>query len=442
MPELPQSASSDLPAGPKTSAWDQAKCWIEDPVGFWTSCHSEYGDTFTVKFGSQGTTVVFCRPADIRNIFALTEERFVVAPYNEHYGVIMGEQSLLVSDGPDHHEKRRYLSPSFQVSRIPSWIQTLRSQLIEQINGYHVGDEIPMRRMIHVISFDVILQVLFDNEQPEIRKLLRRVFVDHIIKDYGTWSPWARFVKWQPAFRKLFAVEIKRQRTAFHQKDSPSGMFQRLAVMRNEQGEYLSELQIEDQMFTMLVAGVDPSAIATTWAIYWVWQDDLVVDRLLGEQLDRDFSAWVSDTNSYLHACCLESLRMFPVVTTPSGRKLLEPATIGGHRYETGVTLIPGTYLVHRSPNLYEEPDRYLPDRFLNSDYQSYEYFPFGGGNRRCIGAQLALATMKTILAGLIESSRLTLTTQGPIKPVRHGTLLAPSENFRVRLDCLRGEGN
>ena len=116
---------------------------------------------------------------------------------------------------------------------------------------------------------------------------------------------------------------------------------------------------------------------------------------------------------------------MHPIPTTPSGRKLVGPVEIGGRRYEPGVTLLPCTYLVHRRPDLYPEPARFRPERFLERQYASHEYFPFGGGARTCVGAALAPLEMKLVLAEILTGCDLVPAHDGPVRPVRHGTLLA-----------------
>ena len=124
---------------------------------------------------------------------------------------------------------------------------------------------------------------------------------------------------------------------------------------------------------------------------------------------------------------------MYPVVTTPTGRKLSTAVFIQGRRFDSGITLLPCTYLVHRRPDIYPEPGRFRPERFLERRYASHEYFPFGGGVRTCLGATLAPVEMKLVLAEICTRSRLAPAHDGPVRPVRHGTLLAPSNADEVR---------
>jgi cytochrome P450 len=89
-------------------------------------------------------------------------------------------------------------------------------------------------------------------------------------------------------------------------------------------------------------------------------------------------------------------------------------------------------YLVHRRPELYPDPLAFKPERFLERDYSPYEYFPFGGGNRQCLGAALAPLELKLILATVLSQHRLSLVEPTLPETVRYGTLVAPAANFRL----------
>jgi cytochrome P450 family 110 len=429
-----------LPPGPTSSAWEQARAWIERPVEFWTECQKAFGNTFTIQFGSLGSTVLFCEPDAIHEIFALPGDRFECKEFNDHYRVIMGSKSLLTLDGDEHWKQRRLLSPSFQAASIPEWVCTVRHQMQQQIQALQNAQVIHVRRLIHEVSLGIILNLLFRNEQPGIRKFLHRLFLDYIVSDYGTWSPWARFANAHGALRALIGTEIRRRRaeSAGHTRSKKDSLFERL-LQYDELEAPTSETQIEDHVFTMLIAGVDPSAIATTWAIYWIYQHPHVQARLHEELKCGDVDKYVEDESTYLHQVCLESLRMFPVVTTPSGRKLLKASEIGGRLYPAGITLLPCTYLAHRREDVFPCPDEFRPERFAGRTYKNSEYFPFGGGRRTCIGSRIAPITMKAIIAELIRNSELHSVSHEAVTPIRHGTLLAPSDNFRLQVVAATG---
>jgi cytochrome P450 len=143
----------------------------------------------------------------------------------------------------------------------------------------------------------------------------------------------------------------------------------------------------------------------------------------------------------YLDAVYRETLRMYPVVPTPSGRRLTREAEIGDWVFPAGTTLLACSYLVHRRLPHYPAGDRFRPERFVGRRLAPHVYFPFGGGVRRCAGEALAELEFKVALATILERWRVEAADEAPLRPVRHGTLLAPPESFRVRLRPVAGRG-
>ncbi len=426
-----RSLPANFPAVRRCRHGNRRSSGLMRPIEFWSTCHATYGDTFTVQLGSQGPTVLFCDPLAVKEIFALSREHYTCGKYNEHYGLIMGTRSLLVLDGDDHSNQRRLLTPQFAADTHTEWRVGLTRQISKQAESWQRGDIIRVRHFVHTVIFEQMLGFLFGGGQTELCKLLRNIFLKDLTKDYGTWSPWSRFTKWHPLLRKGMHRAIKRIRSG---AVTAHGLFAQLATYRESDGTALSAEQIEDHVFTMLIAGVDPTTLSTTWTLFWIHESPEVLDVLARELASTGDGAEASAQVSWLDATIKESLRMYPVVTTPTGRRLTQETPIVGRTYPAETTLLPCTYLVHRRPSLYERPNEFRPERFQRGTYRHYEYFPFGGGLRTCIGAKLAIVTIKTIVAEVLRTAEFESFTSGDVVPVRHGTLLAPSENFRLRV--------
>ena len=105
--------------------------------------------------------------------------------------------------------------------------------------------------------------------------------------------------------------------------------------------------------------------------------------------------------DDYLDAVTKETLRLRPVLPIVV-RRLTQPLEIGGRLLPAGVAVAPCIYLVHRRPDIYPEPERFLPERFLERPAGTYTWIPFGGGVRRCLGASFALFEMKTVLSRIV----------------------------------------
>lgn len=425
---------SALPPGPDLSSARVAQLWIERPVPFWEECAARYGEAFTVELGSLGTTVVFSHPDAIRQIFQLPPDSYEIRPFNDYYKSVMGDKALFLTDGPHHRHMRRALMPPLHRKVLETHGEAMRQHVREAVAEWPGDRPFSPRPAMHRISLEIMLGIIFGLGDDELSRAIARVFTEEIYKELGSWSAWTRFGHLQPLFRELIARKIRQRR----ESTEPGGtaLFDTLVAVRDENGESLSDEEIQDHLFTMFVAGVDPTALSLTWLIYWTHQDPEVLARLRQEVADLGPEATPAEIVGlpYLEAACQETLRMYPIPSTPSGRKLLGEAEIGGRRYGRGVTLVTSTYLVHRRADLYPEPERFRPERFLERSYGPHEYFPFGGGMRTCIGASLATIEMKLVLAEILASRTLTPAHDGPVVPARHGTLLAPSDTLKFRL--------
>lgn len=421
-----------LPPGPDSPSWQQAQAWIENPVDFWKQCHAQFGDVFTVQLGSLGSVVVFSDPVDVRQIFQLPAESYECRQYNEQYKYVMGDQSILVADRDRHRSRRRIVAPPLNratFSRVPELCRRLTEELVD---GWPLNEELQIRSSLHYFCARLMLELVFGDPSRSICQEIQRLYREEVLQDLGTWGPWRRFGRLQPRLRELIAVEIAARREC---ADSPAvDLLDVFARARDESGELLDDHEIADHVFTMLVAGVDPTAIALSWAVYWIHESCEVKETLLRELENLGTSPSASDILElpYLSAVCHEVLRMYPVVTTPTGRKLTKRVVIGEREFQPGVTLLPCTYLIHHRPDLYPDPDRFRPERFMENRFGSSEYLPFGGGSRTCIGATLAPVQMKIALATMLMRREFRLAHEGSVQPARHGTLLAPSDSMRV----------
>jgi cytochrome P450 len=133
----------------------------------------------------------------------------------------------------------------------------------------------------------------------------------------------------------------------------------------------------------------------------------------------------------YLDGSIRESLRLRPVASIVT-RKTVRPFAAGGREYPPGVVLCPCSYLVHRRDDLYPEPDRFRPERFLERKYGPHEWFPFGGGNRVCLGMPFALYEMEVVLATLFSQVRLARPAGARSRARRYGIVLGPDDGARV----------
>ena len=199
----------------------------------------------------------------------------------------------------------------------------------------------------------------------------------------------------------------------------------------------VQEQDVLDETKALVGAGIDPVAGALAWALFWTHRDRGVLERLRSEvgALDPqrfDAAAVGTSSGSYLDRVCKETLRIVPVVPA-TDRLVSRPCDFLGHRLEAGVRIVACSYLTHRRPELYPEPAEFRPDRFERR-YSPFEYYPFGGGNRRCLGAYYASVQLKVALATILSSVSFRVRSQRAALDQK-GVSLAPSRRVRLEVE-------
>jgi cytochrome P450 len=149
--------------------------------------------------------------------------------------------------------------------------------------------------------------------------------------------------------------------------------------------------------------------------------------RSLGSELDPSATAELP----FLDAVCCETLRLDPVAPL-IGRTLRRNLTVKGRDLPAGLSVGISIVGLHRRPDLYPDPERFVPERFLERTYGPFEYLPFGGGSRRCLAASFALYEMKLVLASLLRAHALQLIDPGELRATPRNTTVSPGKRIRM----------
>jgi len=178
-----------------------------------------------------------------------------------------------------------------------------------------------------------------------------------------------------------------------------------------------------DRVLTLVLAGHETTAAALSWTLAEAHADAEVASELR-RHLEDD---------AYLDAVNQESLRLHPPIPVIS-RRLAHDFRIGAWTLPSGVFVTPCIWLVHRDPDVFSEPLRFEPTRFLGQSYRPHEYLPFGGGARRCIGMQFALTEMRHVLRSLLRRFVFEPIAKGPLATVRRSVTLVPAGGGAMRV--------
>jgi cytochrome P450 len=404
-----------------------------------------YGDPFSIG----GDTVYFSHPEAIRQIFTADPKLFVSGRENRPLLPVVGENSLILLDGERHQRQRRLLTPPFHGERVRTYSQLICEITSEVISQWRIGEPFCVRLSMQEISLRVILNAVFGLHSgqrfEQLRELLKEMldeigspmsssllFFRSLQKDLGSWSPWGRYLQKKQQIDQLLYAEIG-QRREQGDRDG-TDILTLLMSARDEMGQPLTDVELRDELLTLLFAGHETTASALVWALYWIDHLPEVRERLLTELDALPHEQHLSEISRlpYLNAVILETLRIYPIAMTSFARILQSPFEVMGYQFESGTALVPVIYLTHRRADIYPEPGLFKPERFLERQFSPYEYLPFGGGNRRCIGAALAQLEMKLVLATILSRFQLSRNNQRPVKPVRRGVTVAPPGGMRM----------
>ncbi len=439
-------SASKLPNGPQTPPLIQTFEWMARPLEYMEACTQRYGDIFTLRVGPVFTPQVFIsNPQAIQQIFTTDPKQL---DSGEPAGIkfpLLGKQSLLALEGKPHQRQRKLLTPPLHGERMLAYGELIRDITKQVTSRWRVGEPFSVLPSMQEISFQVILKAVFGLEdgpryerlklvlialmnpkKPLMRTLM--ILFPILQQDLGSWSPWGIFKRQRQQIDELIYAEIRERK---EQPDpSRSDILSLMMLARDEEGQPMTDVELRDELITMLVAGHETTATVLAWAFYWIHRVPQVREKLLQE---LDTLGDRPDPNAlmrspYLNAVCSETLRLYPVAMLALNRLVKSPLEIMGYQLEPGTLVIPSIYLTHHREDLYPQSKQFKPERFLERQFTQYEYLPFGGGNRRCIGMAFALFEMKMVLATVLSSWQMELADDKPVQPVRKGALLGPSD--------------
>ena len=277
-----------LPAGPKSPKIWQMLQWITTPFSFMRGCSDRFGDRFTVSLSQNLPPVVFfSNPQALQVIMTSDDSELFDSPgdLNTLLEPLLGTQSLMGLSGDRHRRMRQLLMPPFHGERMRSYGQLIRDITEEVMRERVAGKTFPVRKSMQKISLRVILRAVFGlNEGTRYQQLERLLatmldrmsnplsvsllFFPMLRQDLGPLSPWGNFVRIRQQIDQLIYDEIAERRC--HADPSRNDILTLLMSARDEAGEPLTDLELRDELMTLLLAGHETTATALTWALYWI----------------------------------------------------------------------------------------------------------------------------------------------------------------------------
>jgi cytochrome P450 len=442
-----------MAAPPRPSVLDQARWAIRlqrDPVDTLTRLHQECGPLvdvgyrpfrFVFGFGPEVNEALLTAPAEqLRWREALS----TLIP-------IDGETALVVTDGEAHDRRRRIVQRAFSTRAVHGHVRAMVEEVDRVIRSWPDGSEVDLYPAMRDAVRRIVVRVLFGDrlraQADELGALLEPMleFVNRPpiaqLKLPVPGTLWRRANQAKAQADKIIFDEIAFRRA--HPDTGESSDVLGLLVSAQEEGGGLSDLEIRDQVVSLIAAGYDTTSAAAAWLAHQLLADPAVWNAARDEAVTIVGDDELTDDHlgqmRYTDGVVNEVLRLRPPGVV-SGRYVAEPFDVLGVTIPAGRTVLYSPYVTQRMPELWPDPDQFRPERWDKSrpDYQEpapYSFVPFGGAYRRCIGFGLAMLELKVICAELVRHCQLTLVDPGrPLRPVGIAAM-HPAGGVRVRVD-------
>jgi cytochrome P450 len=407
--------------------------------------HRRYGDVFTIRMAPAGRTLVMLRrPEHIKEVFAGDPHEFHAGEGNGILGPVMGEHSLLLTDGDRHQRARKLLMPAFNGAALRRY-QSLVSEIARrEAESWTDGGSIHALRRMNAVTLEVILQVVFGvTDEKRLARLRPRVtgtvdirawmLLGWVYPQLQRIRPWRSFTDNMVALDALLYDEIaeRRQVSDLEGRDDVLSRLLQVGVDEGVVGSAttpwggdtppLTDYELRDQLVTLLLAGHETTASALSWTLFELGRDADIRGRAHQAADERD--------DGYLEPLLKEAMRLHPVIPMVN-RVLKQPQRIAGWDLPIGTIVTPSIILSHDNPDSFREPDRFRPERFLDGQVPANAWIPFGGGVRRCIGAGFSLMEGVAVLREVL--TRWDLESTGSPTPRTRNITSIPADGAPV----------
>lgn len=409
------------------------------PWDFMERCAARYGDTFTLRLADERPWVMVSHPEAVKEVFTGPPEllhggeagRRLLLP-------VVGANSVLLLEGDAYREQRRLLMPPFRGSHLASYAGTMSVVAQAEIARWPRRKPVRLQPRMQAVTLEAILRAVFglsegarlDQFRAEwVRMLSTTASVPpSLFAALGALAPQrirvAASRKLLRGVDRLLYAEIDERRRA-NDLNERGDVLSILLRAHHVDGRPMSDVEIRDELVTLLLAGHDTTATALAWAVERLARHPAHQARLTEEIR--------SGEHQFRDAVVKETLRLRPVIAVVA-RRLTAAMQIGGVSLPAGTTVMPSIYLMHLRSDIYPDPQRFRPERFLEQQAGTYTWIPFGGGVRRCLGAAFAECEMHIVLSTLFDSCTIEPTKERP-EPVRwRGATHVPGRGASVVL--------
>ena len=399
----PSTSAIHLPAGPRIPKALQGLTFALFRRQFVHQMSQRYGDVFSCHVPIYGPMVVVADSQLAKQVFTTSPE--VLGNIQPNLSRLLGSGSVFGLEREDHRQRRRLLAPPFHGKSIKNYETIIEEETLREIANWPEGVPIATLPSTMHITLNAILRAVFGAEGAELDEL-RRIIPPWVTLGsrlasfpkpptvYQRYTPWAKLTQWRARYDAIVDKLIDDEHSDPYFDDRTDV----LALMLRstyEDGSAMSREDIGDELLTLLAAGHETTASALAWTFERISRHPGVLTELAAEA--------VTDDNELRQAAILETQRSRTVIDA-IGRHVYAPTyELGKWSIPQDHTIIVSILRLHNDPELFPNPERFDPQRFVGTKPPSFAWIPYGGGTRRCVGAVFANVEMDVVLRTVLR---------------------------------------
>lgn len=411
-----------LPPHPPTEHWlfGNALFLIKNPMPYLQQQMQQQDGIYRI-ISLVKKIVVIDRPEYVKYVLQENNRNYTKSFGYDVLKDLLGN-GLLTSEGDFWRKQRRLAQPAFHRDRLALLADTMvdcTNELIERLESYPQGKPINLAKEMMSVTLHIVARSMFSSDVKEVVETVGReidISNEYAIErirnpfKFPRWVPTPTNLEEQRSIKVLNEVMSKIISDRRKSEQRYDDLLQMLMDVKDEDtGEQMSDRQLRDECMTIFLAGHETTALALSWLWYLLYMNPEKAQKLQNEidTVLQGATPTLTDLQKleYTKLVVDESLRMYPPAWI-IGRRNIEDDEIGGYNIPAGYNVLMPVFAIHRNPEIWENPDEFMPERFSKENMQDkhrYAYFPFGGGPRLCIGNNFALMEMQLVVAMLVQ---------------------------------------
>jgi cytochrome P450 len=440
--EPDEAASLPLPPSVELPLALQVLRFSQRQIQFVFRARRELGEVFRMRGTIAGRPVITSHPDHVRSLFTAKPELAPSLTGESPLRPVVGPNSVLTAVGPRHMRQRKLLLPSFHGEAIERYVQMISDAAEREIERWPVGEPFALAPRMQAITLDVIMGGVFGIEgrprrgTPEhgLRSATKYLLAASTwpvaqlaeLMNLGSEEP-TGLTKAGLALLDRPTYEVIAARRRAEDLDERRDILSLLLRARTEEGEALTDKELRDELLTLVLAGHETTANSLAWIWERLVRTPDAYARLYESVRSDD------DAEAVIEATIVEGMRSRPVIPI-IGRRVTVPWRLGEYAVPAGTPVTMSILLVHHREDLYPQPFAFRPERWLDRKPGTYEWIPFGGGIRRCLGASLAMAEQRVVLEAMVRRLDIEAEDPEPEHAVHRNVTMIPARGARVVL--------